>query len=216
MSELKINSWFGMLYKPRETIRRIVDYNPYHRMLSVFLVLSLVIYPASLVFAFFLTGSFLASPLLALLLTFIYLIIIFFSLFMYAVSLWVSGKLIDGKAPVSHLMAAVFWTSLHTLWIYGLACLFLILLFLGGDDLTRGESALSHFSLLSFIILTLLYLFWFIVVLLKSISEVQRFSPLKATLNLILAYFVSIILYLIVLIPLIIIFSITGLIISAL
>ena len=149
------------------------------------MVLSLVIYLISF-FAYSESGSYLVSSLEASLFTFFYLIFILFSFFIYVFSFWVTGKLIDGKALFSHMMAAIFWTYLHILWFYVLMSLFLILTFLGEDSIS---GLISVITLITSLILAILSVFWYFSALIKSVSEVQRFSVPKAGLNFLFAYF---------------------------
>lgn len=191
---LDINPWFTMWYKPRETVRKIVKYNPKYLVLPLAMIggFAQVIDRAavrslgdqlsvSTIFIFALVGG----PLLGIL-----------SLYVFSALLRWTGKWIGGKASSEHIRTALAWSIVPSVW----ALILLVPeLALFGKELFTSITPKIDSSLT---LIALLFLFgaieigigiWSFIISLKSIGEVQGFSAWKALLNSVLSGLVIVI-----------------------
>lgn len=199
MTKLNINPWFTMWYRPRETVRKIIKYDPKYLVIVLAMVsgfsetldrasLKSMGDYASLIQIF--AAALIVGPIVGIA-----------SLYISSWLLRWTGKWIGGKASSEHIRTAAAWSTVPLvwaliLWIPGLALF-------GGELFTSATPTID--ASLSLAILFILFGIiegvigiWTIIVFLKCLGEVQGFSAWKALLN-------SILSILVILIPILII-----------
>lgn len=189
--KLNINPWVEMWIRPRQTIRSIVQFNP-----NYMLFILCVIYGFPLILQMaqnsslgnrFPTGTILIATLLG------SVIVGAIAINLGAFLLKWTGQWIQGKGTFQHIRAALAWSSIPNL--------FTILLWII-NIIPFGRSVFTQqFGMLSSnnqdmplssltVILQVVISVWGIIMLLKSLSEVQKFSIWKALLNIIILFVV--------------------------
>lgn len=176
-----INPWVSMWGEPRSTIRSIVSTNPRFG----------VIYLASIYFLqsffYFFSQLHLTTSIYSILILSVVLSPVFGMMWLYvtgAIFYWV-GRLLKGKAPLSHVVAALAWSKIP-MSISLLMWFILLVAGQGVELLYYPEGVRSVFIVLIASILTL----WSWVLLIQSIREVQGFSLGRTLLSLFLVYLI--------------------------
>ncbi len=184
-----INPWTRIWTHPRETIRKIVEFNPKFRFIALSFLhgLPMLFYMAqdmSLGDTFSVPGIILVSIILA---TFIGMLSITIG---SALFLW-TGKWIGGQGTYYPIRAAVSWSNVPNLVIV-LTWVALILFF--KNDLFLASFQKTEFVgnalALYFIVLLVqaVMSIWSLVILIKGIAEVQKFSAWKGLLNVLIPF----------------------------
>lgn len=188
-SKLTINPWVDIWTKPRATIRAIVEYDPMYRFL---LLCGLYGFPMGMNFAQnFSLGQVMSVP-------FILLMVLIFSVFigMLGVTissglLFLTGKLLDGKASFKQTRAVVLWANVPNViniitWV--------VLLGTFGSSIFLNVFPETVFTPGQTLLLGLIFLIqtavsiWSFVIMLRGLEEVQKFSVWKAILNIIIPF----------------------------
>lgn len=208
MAKLDINPWFTMWYKPRETIRKIIKYDPKYLVIILAMVsgFSETLDRASLKSVgdyFSLTQIFavalIVGPIVGLA-----------SLYISSWLLRWTGKWIGGKASSEHIRTAIAWSTVPLVWALLLwipeSVLFGKELFTSATPTMDASLSLTILFLL-FSIIEIVIGTWTIIVYLKSLGEVQGFSAWKALLN-------SFLSALVILIPILIIIALVLLVMT--
>jgi hypothetical protein len=183
MSQLGQNPWFSILKEPKKTIRRIVDFNPNHRLL----ILS-IIYGFCVLLGFaqqlklgekmslisIIASAIIFSPIIG---------YIFFSFSSWLI--YYTGKLIKGAASFKQIRAAIAWSNVPVV-VNLLGWIVLILIFkkMIFEDFSKeilSSAKLSVFFAVVFV--QMIASVWGIVIYVNALSEVQGFSILYAILN---------------------------------
>lgn len=175
--------WRSMWFQPRKTIRWIVETNPSYGIFwlaGVYILQSLLFFLNfwSIGFKFshyaILIPSFLAAPLLGVL-----------WIWFYGWILRSTGRWFGGKAPASHIRAALAWSRLPA----GLSLLVWVFLFFYRPQemfIQHGPGSLAAF------VHALLFFFWgwTLVLFVQAIREVQHFSFFRAILNIFISWII--------------------------
>lgn len=192
MPKLSINPWFSMWIKPRETIRALASQDTGYR----FWILSLIVgWPFILQIYVILYYE---NPIYLLLIT-ITLGILFgaLNILIQTAILFLTGKMLKGKASFAEMRLAISWAHLpFILFSLGFIVLFLLNWFL--PTLETGESLL-HPAIGRMFLIPLCALVGFVaylILLIGSVAEVQKFSIARSLVNVLLA---PIVLYVLVL-----------------
>ncbi|KPK32678.1 MAG: hypothetical protein AMS24_03465 [Chlamydiae bacterium SM23_39] len=179
------NPWISILTKPKSTIRKIVDFNPNYRLLIL-----------SWIYGFYITTSiaqnmkFLISkwdlfPIVVLLIIlapiFGYLSFSIFSWFVFKI-----GKWIDGKGSFKEIRASIAWATVPLI-VNVLISIFFISFFKKDFFIGPAKEYLVKLDMFLLIFIALLIqittIIWFYVIYFNALAEVQKFSVLKAFLN---------------------------------
>lgn len=192
-SKLGFNPWKSILTKPRETIRGIIEYNSnYH------LLLLSIIYGFSALLGIaqkFKVGEqldFISLIIPVILLAPIWGYIVF------SVGAWfvyLTGKLIKGKAEYKHVRAAIAWSNVPSI---ASGVLWVLLMVAYGrnlfSDLATKETLSTGqvWGIFSALFVMFIISIWSLVIYINALAEVQKFSVLKAILNIILSTIVII------------------------
>ena len=180
--------WLAIFYKPSETILSIVKENPnkgLFRLCAIFgfahllQIAQLYAFSEKFSLMFILLFTIILSPIWG------YLIFALSSFLIYF-----TGKWIQGKALYKECRAAMAWSSMPMLfndlgWI-AMIILFgkeLFSRFPAGEFLTPSQISL----LFVLLILQVAAVIWSLVIYLNALSAVQRFSTIRAILNVILS-----------------------------
>ncbi len=191
----KINPWFSIWTKPKQTIQEITDRNPRSR----FLVLSFIYgLPWMLQFCQTLSIGMSWSLPLLLVLALVFAIpvgAIAFSL--TAVVLHWTGKLIKGESNFINLRAAVSWSNVPNvvtiaLWVVliGVFGLHLFDTYFTAHDFTSTERMVVMITSG----IELIAMIWSLVILVHTVAAVQKFSSWMGLLNVVFAIIVLIVL----------------------
>jgi len=194
--KLSVNPWVGMWVRPRETIRAIVNFNPRY----LFPLLSAIYgFPMMLQFGQNLSlGE--RLPLWAIALGAVVLSTFIGMLgmtIMSALLCW-TGKWIGGKASFIEIRAAVSWSHVPNLVNI---VIWLIMMGVFGSRLFFQSFAetpfLGHEISVVFIgfLVQVIISVWGFVIALKSLGEVQGFSAWKALLNVLIPFFMVMIVF---------------------
>jgi hypothetical protein len=186
-----MNPWMNMWAQPRVTIRTIVTSRPSYGVLRLATIYALqnLLFSAnywSLGFQFPFTAILLVSILLAPIAGIIW---VYFAGWIFSFT----GSWLGGRAPMSHLRAALAWSKLPS-------CISLLMWFI--LIVSKAESAFIQdvngpSLIFGDLILTILGI-WSLVLLVQSIREIQGFSILRTIGNILLAALVSSVLSLLV------------------
>lgn len=184
---LNVNPWISIWLEPKATIRAIVNFDPKYR----FILLS-VIYGLPMALNFSQSSSLIETlPLWAILIASLVV-----APFVGALGITVSallltwtGKWIDGKGDFSKVRSAVAWSNVPNavttlLWVV------LVMVF-GSQVFSRGFADLPFIGYEAGVVFIVFLLesivsIWGFVLLLKTLSEVQKFSVWKALLNVVI------------------------------
>ncbi|MBI2543080.1 MAG: YIP1 family protein [Candidatus Aenigmarchaeota archaeon] len=180
--KLGINPWFTMWYKPRETIRKIIKYDPRYMVLLL---------AAATGFSSFLSsaaqksmGDYLTVPFIFLLALSIGSILGIAGLYISGWLIRWTGKWIGGKASPLHIRTVIAWSNVPIVWGLILT-IFELLIF--GETLFTGSTMTLTLFIFVFGAIELALGIWAFVILLRSLGEVQKFSAWKALLNVFLS-----------------------------
>ncbi len=187
---LDVNPWLQMWVAPRDTIRKIVTFNPKHR-----LYLLSTIYGIPLMLNIIQTLSLgQGFSLLALLLSALILStwIGFLVLSACGGLIYWTGKWIGGRGSFQEIRAALAWsyvTDIASILLWGiLVSVFGTKLFLN----TFQQTMFVGRELATIVLVSMAQLVvsvWALIILLKALGEVQGFSAWKALLNLAIPFF---------------------------
>lgn len=191
MTKLKINPWIGIWSHPKGTIRAIVDLHPNR---SMFLLSAM----GALQHYFFWIGYYsFANPAVFAVATFIFLLLspligfIYFTIM--ACILRITGRWVNGAAPISHLRAAFAWSRLPKL--IDLAMWFILSAFVTEVQFGIYFQGMSRMFILGITTITSI---WSFIVLIQTLSEVQRIRWKSAFINAFLSFLVFYIIVVIV------------------
>ena len=187
-SKLDLNPWVSILTKPKETIRAIIEYNSnYHLLiLSMIYGFSAILGIAQrfkaaekLDFISIIIPAIVLSPLWG------YIIFSISAAFIYF-----TGKLIKGKAKYKEVRAAIAWSNVPSIVS---VILWFFLIFSFGGNLFANFAAKESFStaqiwvVFSVMFVMFIVSIWSLVIYINALAEVQKFSVLKAILNIIMS-----------------------------
>ena len=187
--KLGLNPWFRIWVSPRRTIRRIVDIDPGRRFVWL-----------SLIYGFPMLLQIAQSLSLALYFSWPVILItaLIFAIFIGMLGItitaglltWV-GKWIGGEGVFTQVRAAVAWANVPTI-VTGIAWIVWICLFKGSlfydGFLQSGFVGMEKGIIMTLATLQFAASVWSFIILLITLSEVQRFSVWKALLNIILPF----------------------------
>lgn len=182
---LDINPWLSVWTRPRDTIAKIIAFNVTHRFhLFCFLI-------------GFVAGLPLVAPTGNLLYLVVMLLVAwpvgYLSLSINSCMFYFTGKLIKGQAAFKEIRSAICWASLPS--IIFVNPLYAIMMYLvGANIITSTGMIIMSLPIVIFSI-------WGMVLSLKIVSQVQRFSIWKALLNLILVILFTTAIMLLILLP---------------
>jgi len=174
-----------MWTQPRKTIRAIVDKNPRHQLLLIAILGGMVT---------MLNRSMNQPigdtlPLSSILLAIVMLGAVagIAKVYIYGWLLRWTGKYVGGKATLPELRAAIAWPAVPLVW--GLLAWIPAIALYHKEWFSSYQPGMAQNPLLPlfFILLSLVLSLWSIILTLKTLSEVQRFSIWKAALNGLLA-----------------------------
>ncbi len=183
-----MNPWTHIWTHPRETIRKIVNFNPKFRfiLLSFLYGLPMLFYwaqnfsfgqrttAAGIVIGAFVLATFAGMLTITIL---------------SGLILW-TGKWLRGKSTFYPIRAALAWSSVPNIFEIIIWAI-LIYLFREGvfmaDFPQEGLSSRLLFSTLGLLIIQLALIIWSVIILVKGLGEVQGFSAWKALLNVLIA-----------------------------
>lgn len=184
--------WISILTDPKQTIQRIISYNPNYLLLMLSFIYGFpwilnLAQTASLGRSYPQMQIMIAAILVAIPIG--YIAFSFFS-FLY---LWI-GKLLQGKGTFLTIRSAVAWSNVPNaisivIWIVFMM-LFRNSLF---NDATANVPGFSNYAMVAFII-QLICSIWAFWILLHTLSYVQKFSLWKALLNIVLVFLICFIL----------------------
>jgi Yip1 domain len=195
-SLLGINPWFRMWIKPRDTIRKIVDFDPNYRL-----------YFLSAIYGFVsLLGTSQGLALgrfwnLLLVLIFCLVLSPIWGYIVFSISsffIHICGKWIKGKGSYKEVRSAIAWSNVPMivnvfLWI--------IMIVIFQQDVINefpGEIVISQ-SQRAFLVFTfavqIIVSIWILVLYIISLSEVQKFSIGKAILNILIAFVIFVVIF---------------------
>lgn len=178
--------WISILTHPRQTIQKIISYNPNYLLLMLSFIYGFpwilnLAQTASLGRTYPQMQIIIAGLLLAIPIG--YIAFSFFS-FLY---LWL-GKLIQGRGTFLTIRSAVAWSNIPNAISIAIWIVFMMLfrnsLF---NDATANAPGFSNYAMVAFII-QLICSIWAFWILLHTLSYVQKFSLWKALLNIVLVF----------------------------
>jgi hypothetical protein len=179
----RLNPWFAILARPRETIQQIVDNDPDSNILLLAVLFGISQAIRELEYSAF-SNQLLFEVLVEMIVSFATGAI---GIYVSSFIMFMTGMWIGGDAPLSHVRAATAWS-----YIPVAAASFLILpitwIFKGSAQQITGIFRATA------AILTL-------IILLKTLSHVQEFSMCKAVVNTLLAGVIFSVLLILFLIP---------------
>jgi hypothetical protein len=191
MSQLAgMNPWLTMWSQPRTTVRALVHSKPSYGVFylaAIYMLQSFFFYfnwwslgLNSEYYTLFLTGVIL-SPLVG-----------FVWLYYIGWIFRLTGRMLSGDAPASHLRAAIAWAKIP----YSInALMWFILILMNPDQVFIQDGGGPSSVFVNFI--SLILAVWSLVLLIQSVSEVQQFTVGRSILNVLFAWiFSSIILFL--------------------
>jgi len=193
---MDINPWTRIWTNPRETVRKIVDFNPKFRFIALSFLhgLPMLLYMAqdmslgdTIGWGAILIGAIILATFIGML-----SITIGSSLF-----LW-TGKWIGGQGTYYPIRAATSWSNVPNIVII-LSWLALILFFKNSLFLANFQNAEFAGSGLALYFVVLLIQavmsIWSFVILVKGLAEVQKFSAWKGLLNVLIPFFLIMIFF---------------------
>jgi len=181
---MRVGNFFAIWFKPRETIRNIVEENPNLGLWVLSWVLGFL-----LLFNFFQIYSASIKMNFPILLAVLILAAPFAGYIYLSVASWVistTGKWIKGKGSFKEVRAALAWSS--TPLIISVLLWFLLLGVFGKSLFSNfpGGAILSHMQIYFLLGITLIQLgfsLWSMILYLNNLAEVQKFSIANAILN---------------------------------
>jgi len=196
LNKIGFHPWFSIWSKPKATIRKIVDFDPNYRLF----ILSTIYGFSSLISLAqtFALGNVLNSYLILIACVILspiwgYLIFSFASFFIY-----LSGKLLKGKALYSHIRCAIAWSNVPMI-VNALSWIFLFIVFKENllKEFPEGFPFNDFQKSFLFLVLfsQLIFSIWILVLYINSLAEVQQFSVGKAILNIIVAVLLFLVLF---------------------
>ncbi len=171
-----LNPWLAMWSQPRTTIRAIVSSRPFYGRfwLPTIYALQALFFLANwhslgLRFSFeaIVLSTFLIAPILGQV-----------WLYTFGAGFYLSGKLLGGSAPFSHVCSALAWSHIPSCITLAL---WTVLLFNQTDTtfvLTIGQTETLFISFISLVVVV-----WVTVLIIRAFAEIQGFSILKASVN---------------------------------
>jgi Yip1 domain len=185
-SKFGLNPWVTIWTQPRKTIRVIVENDPkYH-----FFYLASIYGLQTLLFLMYSFRMFNKENIITILITSIVLSPILGAIFIYY-NAWVlhfSGKWLKGKAPFINIRAALSWSKVPN--VIPILMWFILLTFSSEIITSPSQSATTLFIDL----ISLISGVWILVILIKSVEEVQNFSTWRSIGNIIIAFIISFVL----------------------
>lgn len=173
-TKLDINPWLSIWTRPRDTIAKIVAFNPNHRLLLICLLLGMA---ATVSVGY---KELAQIPLQGFIVCIGISILSYLYLNLSSLFCLFSGKLLGGKARFKAVRSALYWSYIPTTLAY------FPLLYLAGGDENRSLTPLGMF--LTPLIFTVSI--WSFVIHLKTLGQVQGFSAWRVLLSIILGYLV--------------------------
>jgi len=201
-SKLGINPWTRIWTHPRETVRKIVEFNPKFRFLALSFLhgIPMVFYLAqdlSLGDTFSLAGIIIVSLILAIFLGML-------SITIGAALLYWTGKWIGGKGSFYPVRAAVSWSNVPNIVI--ILCWATLIFFFRHQvflaAFQKGEFVGAALAIYGVVLLVQAVMsIWSLIILIKGLAEVQGFSAWKGLLNVLIPFFmIAILIWLITLV----------------
>ncbi len=188
--KLDINPWTAIWVRPRETIQKIVNFNPQYYFVILasvygFNLLMQMMQNLSLGQDFSLTGIMVVALILAPFLGML-------SLSVGAFLLRWTGKWIGGKGSYLAIRASMTWANVPNvinilLWLI-LVGFFKRAVFMNTFGQTPFEGGLVYFVAFIFLLQTVLSI-WSFIILIKGLAQVQGFSAWKGLFNVLIPFF---------------------------
>ncbi len=188
--EIGVNPWLSIWVKPRETVAKIVAFNPKHRFLLLSFLYGLpmllnIVQNLSLGDLYGMTGIVIAAVVLA---TFAGMLAITVA---SALLLW-TGKWIGGQGNYQSIRAAVAWSNVPNIL---LVLTWVVLLFLFREQVLVDSYEEMDFVGQEFMVASIALAvqsilgIWSFVILVKGLGQVQKFSAWKGVLNVLIPFF---------------------------
>lgn len=181
------NPWLGILTKPRETIRAIIERNPNFRIIPLSIIYSL---PSLFLAAQKLSmGAGMNSWVIVILCIVLALPIGWLGFCINSLFLLWTGKLLKGKGSFKNIRAAFAWSSVPN--IVNVAIWGILLFAFGGAVFmstfpTTLFAGAHGFLLQTAFVAQVVAAIWMLVIFVKALGEVQGFSAWMGLLNVVL------------------------------
>ena len=172
MSNLQLSPWVSMWMSPRKTVRALIESNPKYRfwVLAFIEGWPLALYMAAITAPASLASMFLSSLVYG----------FFFGcllLLLQSALVFITGKLLGGKATFIQVRCAVSWSNITSL----LTCLSMLFLLFFSLFPVENSGEVRHLLIVP--LLWVVALVWYGFLLVNAIAEVQGFSVWKALAN---------------------------------
>ena len=183
------NPFISIWTSPRDTLKRIVEHDPEHKVLLITCLAGIV----NLIGEYSNKSLGDAYDVTLLLILAVILGPIFgvIGLYLGAWLIGLTGKWLGGQASTEHLRTAIAWANVPVIMVL---VLFIPEFLIYGPDLftTEMSSIVSsypmYYSFMGFMLLELTLAIWALVILIKGVAQVQGFSSWGALGNLVLAF----------------------------
>lgn len=174
--------WLWMWVSPRRTVREIIEKNPSYGiyLLTTFLALENFFFYANM----WSLGMDFAPYTLILLGLLISPILGWLWLFCMSHIFYMTGHWLQGKAPLEHLRVALAWSKIPAM---GILFSWMGILLLSPEEAFIQYGGGNPYALI-FHGLNLLFALWSILLVIRSIQEVEKFTWLRALANVTLAW----------------------------
>ena len=192
------NPWTQMWVKPKESIRKIINFNPNYRLFVLSYLygfVSLISLSQSMSLGQAINIYFIILICLILAPVWGFLVFSFSSIFVYF-----TGKWLKGNANYQQIRAAIAWSNVP---ILGNLVLWVILFVLFGTKLFQNfpkEYMLTNIQTAITFAISLLQLvlsIWVLILYINTLAEVQKFSIIKAIFNIIISVVIFIAIFMI-------------------
>lgn len=178
-------AWLYIFIKPKVTIRKIVEFDPNYGLLFLSWIFGFALLSSNLIFFINKINSLLLITLITITSPLIgYLLFSMFSWFLFK-----TGKWLKGKGSFKEIRAAYAWSNITQIIYCSIIIIFISLL--TTNFFLEDTNKLTNLCpTVFFIIISLIFIIiytWTSLILFISLAEVQKFSILRAILNLFLA-----------------------------
>lgn len=187
-----MNPWLTMWSQPRSTIRALIHNKPAYGIyiLAAIFALQSFFFYANWWSLGLSTSTYLLLALGVILSPLLGLIWLYFTAFIF----YLTGRLLKGAAPASHLRTAIAWSRIPTTITL---LMWLILIFTSSDSVFIQEPTSGPSSIFVNLITFILGI-WSLILLIQSLREIQSFSIGRTLFNIFLAWILSSILFILV------------------
>lgn len=179
MSKAKLNPWWTMWFRPRATMREILENYP-RRLIHTLAIIGAFTHVAG-------SASFFLDSWWQTLLIWLFVAVVagLIGLYIFGGLLKWTGNWLKGTGNFQHILAAIAWSQIPVLYFFVLE--------MGLLALFGGASSNLIYASVSFI-----FTVWSLVIFLCCLMEVQKFSFFRSLINYILAVVILLIVFVIV------------------